>query len=70
MTREKCKNILPVIEAFANGENIEFYDDSQITGTFSRGEWKTTDDIGFGRPTNYYRMIKNNEIIYFGNKLF
>jgi hypothetical protein len=70
MTREKCKAILPVIEAFANGEHIEFYDSLQITGTFTRGAWKTADNIGFGCSVDYYRMIKDGEVIYFGKKLF
>ena len=68
MTREKCKAILPVIEAFANGEHIEFYDSLQITGTFTRGCWKTADNIGFGRPVSDYRMIKDGKVIYFVEK--
>lgn len=69
MTRNQCKSILPVIEAFANGEHVEFFDSQEVTGTYSRGKWKTADDIGFGRSIDYYRMIKNNEIIYFGEKI-
>lgn len=70
MTREKCKKILPVIEAFVNGECIEFYDSLEITGTFTRGQWKTAENIGFGRSVNDYRMVKNDKIIYFDEKLF
>jgi hypothetical protein len=70
MTRKECKAILPVIEAFANGEHIEFYDYLQITGTFTRGLWKTADNIGFGCSVDYYRMIKNGETIYFGQKIW
>ena len=66
MTREKCKEILPVIEAFANGEHVEFYDSLQITSAFTRGVWKTAENIGFGCSVKRYRMIKNHEVIYFG----
>ncbi len=65
MTREQCKALLPVIQAFANGEQIEFYDSLQITGTFTRGAWKTASNIGFGCSVDTYRMIKDNKIIYF-----
>lgn len=70
MTRDKCKAILPVIQAFANGEHIEFYDSMQITGTFTRGMWKTAENIGFGRSVDYYRMIKEGKTIYFGSERF
>jgi hypothetical protein len=68
MTREKCKAILPIIQAFANGEHVEFYDSSQISRTFTRGVWKTADNIGFGCSVDNYRIIKNGEPIYFNNK--
>ena len=68
MTREQCKAILPVIEAFANGEHVEFYDSQHIVGN-SRGAWRTAENIGFGRSIDVYRMIKNNEVIHFGKKL-
>ena len=67
MTREKCKVILPIIQAFANGENVEYYDSLQITGAFTRGMWRTADNIGFGRPVCDYRIInKDDSIMYFG----
>ena len=65
MTREKCKEMLPVIQAFADGEYIEFYDTMSYKSNGSRGMWKTADDIGFGCSIRTYRMIKNDEIIYF-----
>lgn len=65
MTREKCKQMLPIIQAFANGEHIEYYDSSKITGTFKRGAWVTAENIGFGSSVDNYRMVKNGEIIYF-----
>lgn len=65
MTRKQYKLILPVIEAFANGENVQFYDSLEITGTFTRGAWKTAESIGFNRPIEYYRMIKNGEVLDF-----
>ena len=65
MTREKCKAMLPIIQAFANGEHIEFFDSLQITGSFTRGAWKTAENIGFGCSVDNYRMIKDGKIIYF-----
>ena len=68
MTREKCKQMLPIIQAFAEGEHIDFYDSLQIVGTFKRGAWKTADNIGFGASVDSYRMIKDGKIIYFGDE--
>ena len=68
MTREKCKAILPVIKAFAEGEHIEFWDYMVITGTFSRGAWRTADNIGFGAAVSSYRMIKDGKVIYFDKR--
>lgn len=66
MTREQCNAMLPIIEAFANGEHIEFFDSLKISETHKRGEWVTAKNIGFGCSVDYYRMIKNGEVIYFG----
>lgn len=71
MTRNQCKEMLPVIQAFADGEHIEYWDSLQIVGTWTRGAWKTADNsVGFGRPAEYYRMVKDGEIIYFGQVVF
>lgn len=65
MTREKCKQMLPVIQAFADGKIIEYWDATEITGTFSRGLWKTAENIGMGAPISYYRMFVDGVYIYF-----
>ena len=57
MTREKANQMLPIIQAFANGETIEYWDSMQITGN-GRGMWKTAENIGMGAPVSYYRMNK------------
>lgn len=59
--------MLPIIEAFANGENVQYYDSLQITGTHTRGEWKTAENIGFGAPIESYRILKGKKVINFGN---
>jgi hypothetical protein len=68
MTRKQCRDILPVIQAFAEDEHIEFYDSLQIVSTFKRGAWKTAENIGFGASMDTYRMIKDGKIIYFNDK--
>lgn len=60
--------MLPVIEAFANGEHIEFWDRFEIVDTFRRGKWVTADDIGFGASVSSYRMIKDGMIHYFDGR--
>lgn len=68
MTREKCKAMLPIIEAFANGETVEFYDSLNIKDG-KRGHWRTADNIGFGARIESYRIVKKDgEIIYFGDR--
>ena len=57
MTREQCKVMLPVIEAFANGEHIEFRD--------CYGNWQSANNIGFGANLDQYRMIKDGVTTYF-----
>lgn len=69
MTREQCKRILPVIEAFSNGEHIEYWDSLEIVASHQRGKWKTEEDsLGFGVHPSYYRMIKGGMIHYFDGR--
>ncbi len=68
MTREQCKELLPVIQAFSEGECIEFWDNLEIVGTHRRGKWKTSDNIGFGVSPSNYRMIKHGMIHYFDGR--
>ena len=68
MTREKCKKMLPIIQAFADGKHIEYWDSLQIVGEFQRGMWKTAEDIGFGGSISHYRMIELGTIYYFDGR--
>jgi hypothetical protein len=68
MTRQKCKAILPVIQAFAEGKCIEYWDSMQIVASFQRGMRKTADNIGFGSSISDYRMIEGGVIRYFDGR--
>lgn len=68
MTRDMCKFILPVIQAFADGEYIEYWDNTQLVGLSGRGMWKTSDNIGFGVNISRYRMIKDDTAYYFDGR--
>ena len=48
MTREKAKKILPIIQAFAEGKEIE-------ADTFESG-WKVCDDLTFNSAPEKYRI--------------
>jgi hypothetical protein len=61
--------MLPVVSAFADGEDVQFFD-SQMIYEGKRGCWRTAENIGFGRTVDYYRMIKNGETIYFGRPTY
>ena len=48
MTRERCKELLPIMQAFAEGKEIEF---------FCCGKWgKCFDDLDFNSDVNRYRI--------------
>lgn len=50
MTREEAKELLPIIQAFAEGEDIQIA---------TAGEWKDVDEswaILFTEPPHYYRI--------------
>ena len=47
MTREESKQILPIIEAFARGEEIQLK---------SGKEWKDLSQIAFNHPASSYRI--------------
>lgn len=68
MTRQKCKAILPVVQAFAEGKHVEYWDSMQIVSTFQRGMWKTADDIGFGSSVSDYRLIEDGMVHYFDGR--
>ena len=65
MTRKKCIAMLPIIQAFAAGEHIQYYDNTNIENDRWVGRWVTAEDIGFGMPVHYYRAIRNGEPFYF-----
>lgn len=48
MNREQAKELLPIIQAFAEGKTIEF------KNTF--GDWINCDEIMFNRPPKDYRI--------------
>jgi hypothetical protein len=48
MTREHAKELLPIITAFANGEDIQ----SQSQG----GDWSMVDEPGFSLEPSRYRI--------------
>ena len=48
MTREEAKELLPIIQAFAEGKTIEFLNNN--------GRWEELDDILFCREPKYYRI--------------
>ena len=47
MTREEVKAKIPIIEAFAEGKTIQFYED---------GKWFDLDEADFNYPTDKYRI--------------
>lgn len=48
MNRQEAKELLPIIQAFAEGKTIETLDCS--------GTWLIDKDLFFDRPTKYYRI--------------
>lgn len=48
MTREEAKELLPIMQAFAEGKTIEFLNNN--------GKWEELDDIVFCREPKYYRI--------------
>ena len=48
MTREEAKELLPIIQAWAEGKTIEFLNNN--------GRWEELDDILFCREPKYYRI--------------
>lgn len=48
MTREEAKELLPIIQAFADGNTIEFLN--------ARNMWEELEDVLFCREPKYYRI--------------
>ena len=48
MTREEAKEMLPIIQAFADGKTVEFFNDMR--------EWVDSECLDFSRERNRYRI--------------
>lgn len=48
MTREEAKELLPIIQAFADGNTIEFLN--------NRNMWEEIEDVLFCKEPKYYRI--------------
>lgn len=48
MTREEAKELLPIIQAFADGKKVEFFNDVS--------EWEDSEYLEFSRERNRYRI--------------
>ncbi len=59
MNRERAKELLPIILAFADGKTIEF------KNTF--GDWINCDEIMFNRPPKDYRIKPDPKCRPFAN---
>ena len=59
MTREEAKELLPIIQAFAEGKRIEFFD-GKI--------WIELDEYGFNASSNDYRIISEPKYRPFESK--
>ena len=60
MTREQAKELLPVIQEFADGKTIEFLN--------SRNMWEEIEDVLFCREPKYYRIKPEPKYIPFKTK--
>lgn len=70
MTREKCKQMLPVIISYANEGDIQYWDSVTLIGN-KRGNWVTPHDsvgLGVGASISHYREIKNGIAYYFDGR--
>lgn len=68
MTREEAKQLLPIIQAFAEGEIIECRTKPGTIGTSIPNEWTEMKEIGFWNDVEYrikpepkYRQFSNAE---------
>lgn len=57
MTREHAQKLLPVIMAFVNGLRVE------VKMEFNK--WEAKENFGFDSEIQYYRIVKDTEIITF-----
>ena len=59
MTREEAKELLPLIQGYAEGKTIQFL---KIDGT-----WRDMTEPNFSSPTNYYRIKPDSKYRPFAN---
>ena len=57
MTSKQTKKLLPVIEAFANGNTIQV----KLTG----GKWEDADNMNFNLDSDMYRIKPKKELVPF-----
>ncbi len=55
MTRKHAKELLPIITAFANGEEVQ---------CLHRDKWESREDHGFTWDANRYRIVPNPRKIW------
>jgi len=56
MNRDRVKQLLPIIQAFAEGKNIEYY--------LGDGSWVKATNIDFSDNLESYRIKPEPEVIY------
>ena len=60
MTREEAKELLPIIQAFADGKKVEFFNDVR--------EWEDSEYLEFSRERKRYRIKPEPKYRPFKNK--
>lgn len=58
MTREHAKKILPIITAFANGEEVQYEPLNKM------GKWGSVQDPGFQADPSAYRIAPKPRVIF------
>ena len=61
MTREEAKELLPIIQAFADGKTIEIYDDEWKTMVLKEPHFDCVPSHYRIKPEPKYRPFKNQE---------
>ena len=66
MTRKMAIRVLPIIQEFANGADIQYYDSAYLNEKGTRGKWVSSENIGFGNANpSAYRMVTDKGYVYF-----
>ena len=64
MTREEAKELLPIIQAFADGKTIEIYDEEWKTMVFKDPHFDSAPSRYRIKPESKYRPFKTKEECY------